>query len=285
MNKRRFQRAVLLTGALTLLFVGVYGLWLFQAQRYQYALNDQLIAALVRRDTTQALLLVHAGANPNTPYVTPVPLSLRQLWDSLFHRSALPVNQNPSVFLMVCGASWRDDDYPRPDAPQLAQAMLQHGAHLNAKDGSGETPLMCAAQSNYPQTLDVLLGYGADINGKDEAGFTPLMEAAANDASDTVNLLLERGADVNSKNRSGETALFWAVRNSAPPNIKDVILQLIKHGADPDLLTMAALTSSCLCIPWIYPWGYRDILLRNCSLTDWLCNAQNYCILYACLVE
>src|SRR5436305_1771341 len=46
----------------------------FRAQRRQYALNRQLIAALKQENDRRALVLVSAGADPNTRYEpTPVP--------------------------------------------------------------------------------------------------------------------------------------------------------------------------------------------------------------------
>src|ERR1700683_3258649 len=103
MNKRRFRYSVLLTGFISLLLVGGYGQWLLQSQRHQYALDRQLIAALLKSDSQQALILVNSGANPNTRRVPLPPPSLGQLWNYLLHRSALPTNDSATAFVIACG--------------------------------------------------------------------------------------------------------------------------------------------------------------------------------------
>jgi hypothetical protein len=57
----RRRAAIIALSMLTYLIGGV-GLWL-RAQERQYALNRQLIAALVKGDNQKALTLVKAGTN------------------------------------------------------------------------------------------------------------------------------------------------------------------------------------------------------------------------------
>ena len=142
------------------------GLWL-HAQQRQYALNRGLIAALVKGDDRQALALVNAGADPNTHYEPTHVLSLNEFVMQLFHRSPSPlVNDSPTAVLMACGASWISYVNPAPyldiDAAPLIRAMLQHGAHVNAQDRNGYTPLMCASLLDHPKMVEVLLEYGAN---------------------------------------------------------------------------------------------------------------------------
>src|SRR5689334_4539956 len=78
--------AALLTLILLAGVVLACGLWL-RAERRQYALNRQLIAALVKGDSKQALALVNAGADPNTR-VKPSPMpTLLQSVKLLLYRS------------------------------------------------------------------------------------------------------------------------------------------------------------------------------------------------------
>ena len=119
MNKRRRYRAVLVLGTVGLLLTVACGLWL-RSDRRQEALNRQLIAALVKGDLPpqfhyqyddrEALALVDAGADPNTPLVPSPAPSLRQLWNYVIHRSPLPANDSPSAFLIACGARWTTED-------------------------------------------------------------------------------------------------------------------------------------------------------------------------------
>jgi ankyrin repeat protein len=214
MNKRRLQRAVLLMASVGLLFAGACGLWLRSRQR-QAALNRHLLAAVVKYDYRQALALVNAGADPNTPY-KPLPApSLKQLWDYLYHRSVLPVNDNPTAFMIACGWCWWDENgsivaLKGPDAPQLVQTMLEHGADLNMKDHDGWTPLMGAASANHPKTIGVLLDHGVNINAKAQNGCTALLAVAPNGPPDIIRQLVTHGADPNLAANDGTTALQLA---------------------------------------------------------------------------
>jgi ankyrin repeat protein len=259
-------------------------LWL-RAEQRQYALNRQLIAALMKGDDKQALALVNEDADPNTCYKPkPVP-SLRELVRQLLRRPPPSISKSLTALLIACGAtginSDSDDNPFLEEVPELVQAMIQHGAKINAKDASGHTPLFCALLSNRLNTVRLLLEHGADANEKDEQGNTPLMLAIgfklhpailhlllqhganvnapvnemgwtllmmasslANAQPETVRLLLEHGADVNAKDKDGRTALFWAVGFIVigPGPNEDAVRQLLAHGANPHVFDNAGYT-------------------------------------------
>ncbi|MCW3097328.1 MAG: Ankyrin repeat [Chthonomonadaceae bacterium] len=231
MYKRRRYRAAIVLGTVGLLLTVACGLWL-HAERRQEALNRQLIAALVKYavwparhvapyDCQEALSLVNAGADPNTP-LKPLPApSLQQLWNSLVRRSPRPVNNSPTAFLLACGA-----DRDEPEAPiwfndgkyevfvPLVQAMLQHGANAEAKDGNECTPVMYASYQHNQELLDILLEHGVNINAEGDDLGTPLCWAVHSSSS-------ESPADEKAKN---------------------IIRQLLIHGADPNLRAPNGLT-------------------------------------------
>jgi ankyrin repeat protein len=232
MNKRRRYRAVLVLGAISLVVVVTGGLWLRSARR-QEALNRQLIAALVKKDPNQALALVDAGADPNTPLKSLPPPSLTQLWNHLIHRAPPPRSPSPSAFLLVCGASTYDD-YRHPclttDEPQLAEAMLEHGAYKNAEDGSRETSVMLSVIAKHPKTMDLLLNHGADVNARDQNGYTALEQALdlysftdtpeeRSQIASIARQLLAHGADPNVSGADGKT-----------------LLQLVQHRDQSDIV-------------------------------------------------
>jgi ankyrin repeat protein len=143
--------------------------WL-QTQRRQYALNRALIAALVKGDDKQALVLVNEGADPNTRYkAMPVPL-LFQLVKQWLHRSPAPVNDSVTALSIACGGLWGDEvasyvaQCRRPDDAQLVQAMLTHGAKVKVKDEIGASPLMWAAIFSRRNSARLLLEHGANPN-------------------------------------------------------------------------------------------------------------------------
>lgn len=142
-HSRRLAHTLRIAGATGLCIAGVCGLWL-RSQRHQYDLDRRLIAALVTNDNPQAIQLVKQGTDPNTRYeARPVP-SLKQIVHSFLNRSAPPPNNSPTAFRIVCGEFWSvegaDVWLHRPDAPELAQSMLQHGARGNEKGQGGCTP-------------------------------------------------------------------------------------------------------------------------------------------------
>lgn len=202
MNRHHRKRAVWLTLVLLVGLVLTGVLWL-RAERRQYALNRQLIAALVKGDDGQALALVNAGADPNTPYwPTPKP-SLLQLVKQLLHRSSPPTNNSLTAFLMACGTYWvdgRPPEYPEDirrysyDA-RLVQTMLAHDANVNAQSKTGWTALMWAMMSGADKgIIQRLLTHGANPNLAGPYGNTPLSIAQAMKYPDIIALLKHAGA-------------------------------------------------------------------------------------------
>ena len=98
--------------------------------------------------------------------------------------------------------------------------------------------LALAVFSNYDE-IKLMLDHGADVNARDDSGRTPLMFAANCDCQpvNTVQLLIEHGADINAKNLSGMTALD-AARLHGNTQMIDF---LIKSGAKGEAPAQPAL--------------------------------------------
>src|SRR5262249_39114774 len=62
--------------------------------------------------------------------------------------------------------------------PGLVKERLDEGAHVNATDDLGDTPLILVARYGYMATARLLLEQGADVNACDKEGMSALMEAA-----------------------------------------------------------------------------------------------------------
>jgi len=234
---RRTRRSLLFAGGIGLLFVLACSLW-GAAQRRRDLLGRRLIAALVKHDAAEALRLIDAGADPNTPFTPPSPPSLSQWCQYLLHRSPLPVNDSLNAFLIASGSDLEGyvSDGPAasrtfPDAPELVQAMLQHGAVLEARDGRRYTPLHLELQNNHPRTVRILIEHGANIHAKDGDNLTPLLLAMAKSKTspDSILLLLQKGADVNARDEDGKTPLILAFENELSP---EVLRLLLEHHAD-----------------------------------------------------
>lgn len=233
--KRR--RLLLLSVLVVALLVGGCGLWVWQA-KWQYALNRELIAALVHNDSKQAIKLVNAGANPNTRYNPPPTPTLKLLFNQLLHRRAVPADNSPTALMLTCGQSWymHDDKqmlivHPYPEDIPLVQTMLAHGADIQAIDAGHCSALHYAAARKHPSSVQLLLEHGANINQQGNNGMTPLMLAVSYNDVDTTRMLLDHGANVGLMGKWGITALNHAV--SSNPN-RRIIRLLLAHGADPN---------------------------------------------------
>src|SRR5215211_1122088 len=67
------------------------------------------------------------------------------------------------------------------------------GANVNAKDGSGSTPLLEAARFGHEDICRVLIAAGADLKAKDREGKTALVLAVQGDHDEVVRVLKQAG--------------------------------------------------------------------------------------------
>ena len=65
----------------------------------------------------------------------------------------------------------------------LAELLLTHGAEVNEKDDTGETPLHKASYRVHKDVVELLLAHGADVNAKTKADETPLDLCAKRESS------------------------------------------------------------------------------------------------------
>src|SRR5690606_4719877 len=149
--------------------------------------------------------------------------------------------------------------------------LLEAGADVHAADRAGEPPLMLAARAGTPAVAQALLEHGADVDAREpHYGQTPLMVAVREGHLEVVELLLAAGADVDAQTfaedpprfvppsespdglskgigiiRAGwpegrgkrfpaggsKTPLLYATRHGH----LDIVQRLIAHGADIEL--------------------------------------------------
>lgn len=117
--------------------------------------------------------------------------------------------------------------------------LLKSGLDPNYRVTDNEiawTPLFLAARGCHLETVQVLLKHGAEVNAKSQSDQTPLHAVIWNKTTllgmnGVVHALLEAGAVVNARNSKGQTPLHWAAHYG---HVEAVRL-LVKYGADTRL--------------------------------------------------
>jgi len=112
--------------------------------------------------------------------------------------------------------------------------LVDGGADVNLRTGTGSTALMTAVYRDDPGTARFLIEKGAEVNAETEkdvwyAGRTALLQAVLEGKYDLAKLLVESGADVNIPLTEGRgSALIKATEDGRV----DMVKLLIEKGAD-----------------------------------------------------
>ena len=121
---------------------------------------------------------------------------------------------------------------------KVVKVLLDRGADKEAREsGKGQTPLMRACRLGFLEIAVTLVANGADINAVDSAGRSPLKLAATSNSYVTVGggalieYLVKNGADLNMKESAGYTALSWAMQDIHDPIQRKIADLLRKLGA------------------------------------------------------
>jgi len=92
--------------------------------------------------------------------------------------------------------------------------VFASGAHVNARNKYGMTPLMKAASQGHARMVRALLERGADPNLARNDKFTALALAAFFGHTETVKTLIAHGARAELITRCGASAETWAIRRT-----------------------------------------------------------------------
>jgi uncharacterized protein len=110
-----------------------------------------------------------------------------------------------------------------------ARRLLDGGAHANAHDNTGSTPLHFAARGESAEVIGLLIEAGADVNATNDKGETPLYNAVGNTTSaalDIIRRLRQSGADPTVETASGSSALGY-VRRFGKPEERELFADLL----------------------------------------------------------
>ncbi|HLB40713.1 MAG TPA: ankyrin repeat domain-containing protein [Candidatus Babeliales bacterium] len=152
----------------------------------------------------------------------------------------------------------------------VVEALLAHGADVQARSNNNETVLMWAVTSQSPlvvQIVQLLIAHGAPLVTQSNRGDTALMWAAVSCNTQVVALLqtliaassgvTAQNNFINAQNNLGMTALMWAAAWSLNPLVVAVANTLLAAEADVNLtdnygrtaLTFASTVSNNLQVP------------------------------------
>ena len=113
--------------------------------------------------------------------------------------------------------------------PEPVILLLEHGAHVHQPSHNPlrNQPLhACVALNHSPDVARALLEAGADVNATQHGGYTPLLQAAAAGKKDLVVLLLEHGARLDWLCDQGKSAVDYASERGHG----DIAAMLAAHG-------------------------------------------------------
>ncbi|XP_070207922.1 uncharacterized protein [Littorina saxatilis] len=103
--------------------------------------------------------------------------------------------------------------------------LLERGADPQSRFSHiNSTPLHMAAYSNLVQVVQVLLQMGVDVNAKDDSGDTPLIDALLRKSRAVADILLDsENIDVSAVNHRGISALHAACLRSYPSAVQKIL--------------------------------------------------------------
>ena len=117
-----------------------------------------------------------------------------------------------------------------------ARFLINHGANVNFKDQSQDSPYLYAGAEGKLEILKMTVTAGADLQSVNRYGGTALTPAAHHGHEEVVRYLLTTTIDVNQVNSLGWTALLEAViLGNGGPVYQRIIELLVAAGADSSL--------------------------------------------------
>jgi ankyrin repeat protein len=184
-----------------------------------------------------AKLLVTKGADINLKSQdgkTPLDCAMIAVWnEDAYHMSQDRIRKNREVgaYLLSCGSPCTVFDVAwLGDVERLSKQVEADPSLVNAK-ANGEPLLFAAVRGGSTDAVEYLLSHGAQLDARGRSEQTPLQVAAYIGHSGVAKVLLDHGAIVDARGRWGETALHWAAfRGNA-----DVAAVLLNRGADPNI--------------------------------------------------
>lgn len=221
--------------------------------------------------------LVRHGADPEwhedlreTPLLRAVMMRHLGTVNALLAAGASPNVSGDSETLLYAALEGSISDY---DGPDIAQALLQHGARMNALTHKGETALHAAAAWTEDYMVDILVEAGAMVSTPCMHGGTPLHAACTYQNLGTAMALLRHGAPINAQDGHGNTALHFAATGTEhPEDALELVNSLLIAGADETIMNKSGNTPASS-LPR-EPTGHRAFVVRCEQIRELLVRAR-----------
>ena len=207
-----------------------------------------LMIACTKRYTDAIYLLLKAGANPNIADDSGVTCLMRAVGEDCSNEVLQAIidhgaevnstsKENGTALMIACTRRYKyainlllearanpnivlDDTVitclmfavGEDCSKEVLQAIVNHGADVNATGKGNHTVLIKACENGYTDAINDLVEAGTDPNiALDDSGFTCFMFAVGEDCSkEMLQVIIDHGADVNTANNENCTALMLA---------------------------------------------------------------------------
>ncbi|KYQ81620.1 hypothetical protein AWW72_18620, partial [Acinetobacter sp. NRRL B-65365] len=126
---------------------------------------------------------------------------------------------------------------------QAAQALIQAGADVNAKDNIQDSPYLYAGARGHLEILKMTLQHGADLKSTNRYGGTALIPACERGHVETVKTLIAAGVKIDHVNNLGWTALLEAIMlGNGDKQYQQIVDLLIQSGVNVNLADREGVT-------------------------------------------
>jgi ankyrin repeat protein len=124
---------------------------------------------------------------------------------------------------------WGDRALHLTHSEDVAMALIDCGADIDARNKQGRTPLLTAVMEGRHEIVRLLLSKGAKLDAMDDEGDTTLHLTWSKDIAMAV---IDCGADIEARNKQGRTPLLTATANGS----YEIVWLLLSKGAKPDAM-------------------------------------------------
>ncbi|KAL9602476.1 MAG: hypothetical protein Q9219_001768 [cf. Caloplaca sp. 3 TL-2023] len=159
----------------------------------------------------------------------------------------------------------------------MAELLIRHGAHMEAKDGELMTPLHYACEAGKDRIVTLLLNKKASVEALGRRGMTPVICAAAAGQIHILEVLFKKKASLKHQAEGDMTALHWAAYNGH----EEAVDFLLQKRAPPHSANRDGRTALLLAIMAGH-FGVAELLLRRGAAVEAQCRAMKRPIHYAC---